>query len=711
MKNFKTQPLLVAMTLVCLSAVQLSYAKAEAETLDTATDQAHEHTEHPKMLSPIQLSPIVVTAQQGNQDNGLIVETDAKQTIQPMPASDGAAYLNSIMGFNSVKNGGTNGDVTFRGMYGSRIKMLTDGTENLGACPNRMDAPTAYISPESFDKITVIKGPQTVQYATPGSAATVLFERVAPTFDQDNPHQGEASVMLGSFSRIDHNVEAALGNDKVYARLNANRSKSDDYQDGDGTTIHSNWERWSSDLALGWTPDADTWFELKAGVGDGESAYAGRTMDGSQFQRESLGLHADKRNFSDVISKLEAQIDYSFNDHVMDNYSLRNAPMTTMMGISMPNEMSMRVTRRTLNSRIAMTSDWDQFNLITGLDSQRNTHAGDMKSAAIPSMNMPLEEDLRFQSYGAFGELNYQVNPHNKVVTGLRFDQVKVDSAENDQVRKDTLPSAFIRLENNQDNGLNSYIGVGHVERSPDYWELYSTSTSYGNSTTDMMGNSSYLMVDKLNNLENEKNTQLDLGFEHQSGKYHSWASAYAGVINDFILVRYNVHSGGHGSSRPLAENVDATIAGGELGVGYNITDRLQTDLSAMYAWGENTTDNTPLPQIAPLEGRLNLRYVTDQYSLGLLWRVVAKQDRISLNEGNIVSYDLQESEAFNTLSLNANYQINPAIGLAFGIDNLLDETYTEHLNKAGASVFGNASNEQFNQTGRNYWARVSMKF
>ena len=176
-------------------------------------------------------------------------------------------------------------------------------------------------------------------------------------------------------------------------------------------------------------------------------------------------------------------------------------------------------------------------------------------------------------------------------------------------------------------------------------------------------------------------------------------------MINDFILVRYN------GNTRPLAENVDATIAGVELGVGYNFTDRLKTDLSAMYAWGENTTDNTPLPQIAPLEGRLNLRYVTDQYSLGLLWRVVAKQDRISLNEGNIVSYDLQESEAFNTLSLNANYQINPAIGLAFGIDNVLDETYTEHLNKAGASVFGYASNEQFNQTGRNYWARVSMKF
>jgi hypothetical protein len=30
-----------------------------------------------------------------------------------------------------------------------------------------------------------------------------------------------------------------------------------------------------------------------------------------------------------------------------------------------------------------------------------------------------------------------------------------------------------------------------------------------------------------------------------------------------------------------------------------------------MYAWGKNTTDDKPLPQISPLEGRLNIRYVT----------------------------------------------------------------------------------------------------
>lgn len=52
---------------------------------------------------------------------------------------------------------------------------------------------------------------------------------------------------------------------------------------------------------------------------------------------------------------------------------------------------------------------------------------------------------------------------------------------------------------------------------------------------------------------------------------------------------------------------------------------------------GKNTTDDKPLPQISPLEGRLNIRYVADKYNLGLLWRAVAEQNRVSLHQGNIV--------------------------------------------------------------------------
>jgi len=681
--TFFLQPLAAAISLACFSSVVFA---AEA-------DSAHI------------LAPIVVTAQQGNDAHGLIVHADPKQPTQPIPAVDGAAYLQSIVGFNQIKNGGANGDVTFRGMFGSRIKILTDGTENLGACPSRMDNPASYVSPESYDKITVVKGPQTVQYAHTGSAATVIFEREPEQLTSAKPYRGQASVMLGSYGRLDQNVEAAVGDETKYARLNANRSIADSYQDGAGKTVPSDWEKWNADLALGWTPNEDTWVELKGGKSDGEAVYAGRSMDGSKFARESLGLHVEKKNIGEVIKKVEAQVDYSYNDHVMDNFRLRTPPTTTMtmhgMKMIVPNKMEMEVTRRTLNARAAMTSEWDKVSLMTGIDSQHNKHGGNMIMYAMPSMNSPFKTNMEFESYGAFGELSYVFNDQHKPVTGARVDQAKIDNLAIDTERKETLPSGFIRIESELAEHVKTYAGLGYVERVPDYWELFSTKYHQSAGTT-------------FADLENEKTVQLDAGYQYEQGAFKSWASVYAGLIQDYILVKYVETKNPKNQKEELkayTRNVDATIAGAEAGVAYQLTDQIQADISAMYAWGENTTDHTALPQIAPLEGRFNLRYVQEKYNLGLLWRVVAAQDRTSYREGNIIGYDLEDSKGFGTLSLNGTYNIQKDLDLSVGIDNVLNKNYAEHLNKLGSSGFGYAATEQFNNIGRNYWARISMKF
>jgi len=667
--KFSLQPLAATICVACYSSTVLAN-----ETMPVQT-----------------MAPIVVTSATGNDANGLIVRADPKQPIQPIPASDGADYLQSIVGFSSVNSGaGTNGDVTFRGMFGSRIKILTDGTENLGACPSRMDSPTSYISPESYDRISVIKGPQTVQYANTGSAATVIFERSPEQFDEDHHYRGQASVLMGSFGRLDHNVEVAAGDEQKYIRLNTNRSVANSYQDGNGNTVPSDWERWNADLALGWTPDENTWVELTGGKADGEAVYAGRMMDGSKFARESLGLRVEKRDVSDVIQKVEGQINYNYNDHVMDNYSLRAKPMM---------EMATNVARKTLNARVAMTSEWDKVKLISGVDTQNNEHSIRKTTDGISYQNLPRITDMEFQSIGAFGELTYDLGNDNQFVTGLRLDQVDVDAMQTNQSRQQLLPSGFLRFENihpEHEDG-KTYIGLGYVERMPDYWELFSPKSGNGNTNT-------------FKNIDTEKTLQLDVGYQHSHGKFNSWASAYAGLINDYVLTTYKP-TGMMGMLEAHSRNVDATIAGAEAGIGYQLTDTIQADVSAMYAWGENTTNNTPLPQIAPLEARVNLRYIQDKYNVGLLWRVVDGQNRISKNEGNIVGYDLQPSAGFSTLSLNGTYNLAEDIDLSVGIDNVLDKTYTEHLNKMGNAGVGLAANEQFNNMGRNYWARISMRF
>ena len=129
--------------------------------LALAADPVDEHAGHVR-----ELSPTVVTAVAPSSP--LTIVTNPKDPRQPVPASDGGDYLKTIPGFALIRNGGTNGDPVLRGMFGSRLNILTNGGMMLGACPGRMDAPTSYISPETYDQLTVIKGPQTVLWG-PGA--------------------------------------------------------------------------------------------------------------------------------------------------------------------------------------------------------------------------------------------------------------------------------------------------------------------------------------------------------------------------------------------------------------------------------------------------------------------------------------------------------------------------------------------------------------
>lgn len=634
----------------------------------------------------VQLTPIVSTAEKGNTANGLIVVLNPKEPTQPIPSVDGAAYLQNVMGFNAVKSAGmVNSDITFRGMFGSRIKVLSDNSENLGACGGRMDAPTSYISPERFDQMTVIKGPETVRFANSGSAATVLFENQPVQFNDGQFYKGQVSTIIGSFGRLDHNVDVAVGQQSYYARLNANRSVSNDYVDGTRKTVHANWEKWNTDLALGWRPTEHTWLEATAGKANGQVAYAGRSMDGTLFERDHLGLRLQQTHINDVIEKIDLQVNYNFNDHVMDNYGLR--PLNRRMA------MTSNVARKTLNERMEVTAHVSDWTLQTGLDHQYNSHS---KRGTRVYKQLPRQKDMSFESFGIFSEASHDFSEQQKLVLGTRVDAITVRDfraakQQFNQKRSQNLPTGFVRLESEFPTlNTKTYVGVGHVQRMPDYWEIFSP--SLGNGSTDAF-----------NTVKTEKTTQLDLGYQYQGQYLNHWASAYAGYVQDFILTQYG--------SATNALNVNAKILGGEFGVGYKFTPHIQTDVSTMYAWGENTTQKRALAQIAPLEARVNLRYVADQYSMGALWRIVAPQHRYSQKQGNVVGYDLGPSHGFATLSLNGAYRWNNGVTLALGVDNMFDRTYSEHLNKLGNANVGFSGTEQINNIGRNYWARIEFKF
>jgi len=399
------------------------------------------------------LEEVVVTAPQSTEP--LTVKTNPKKPRQPVPAHDGADYLKTIPGFSVIRKGGTDGDPVFRGMAGSRLNILLDGEQILGGCGGRMDPPTAYVFPASYDRITLLKGPQTVLYGPGNSAGTVLFERIINRAAQAGT-KADASLMLGSFGRKDEMLDAQTGSASYYLRAGATRSHADDYKDGNGSAVHSRYTRWSTNAALGWTPDDNTRLELTAARSDGKAAYADRGVDGSKFARDNVGLKLDRQHMGGLLDGIEAQVYYNYIDHVMDTYSLRSSA-------TLPSNMmsTMNPDRKTTGGRLVGTfqlAEASEFKL--GLDAQNNEHT--IRSGAAPGYAgdytlKPRVKDAEFKNVGVFGELRQDMTETSRVIAGLRADSwqatdyratvargmTSVTNPTANQTRKETLSSGF----------------------------------------------------------------------------------------------------------------------------------------------------------------------------------------------------------------------------------------------------------------------------
>ncbi|MDD3352303.1 TonB-dependent copper receptor [Zoogloea sp.] len=633
------------------------------------------------------LAEVVVTAP--TMDAPLTVTTDPRAPRQPVPAHDGADYLKNIAGFSVIRKGGTDGDPVFRGMAASRLGILLDGEMILGGCGNRMDPPTAYVFPEAFDRITVLKGPQTVKYGPGNSAGVVLFERSAKV-RKGFESKVEASLLGGSFGRNDQVLRAELGNERYYGELTGTHSHSQDYKDGSGRRVHSYYDRWSISGAVGLTPDQDTRIELSFAKSDGQAAYADRSMDGTQFDRTNVGLKFEKKNLSPLVAKVEAQVYRNYVDHVMDNYSLR--PLSGMRMLSNPD-------RETRGGRIATTLDLSpRSSLETGIDFQENDHT------LRRTLTASRVADMRFQQWGMFGELSHELNAAHRLIGGARIDWTEAKDERSGRSTsgvsdKDTLKAAFLRWENAWNAATTLYAGVGHSERAPDYWER---SKSPAATSSMMTGSASTFLI------KPEKTNQLDTGVIYAAGPVKASLSAFYAKHQDFIQIN-TIRNGSYLTTGAL--NIDATTYGLEADASYQLTPFWKTWGTLAWTHGDNDTSGRPLSQIAPLEGRVGAGYDDKTWSAGALLRLVQGQKRLDPGNGNIVGQDIGASSGFAIVSLNAGYRPRKGTLLTAGVDNLFDKTYAEFISRSGAMVGGFTQTTRVNEPGRTFWLKANLAF
>jgi iron complex outermembrane receptor protein len=179
--------------------------------------------------------------------------------------------------------------------------------------------------------------------------------------------------------------------------------------------------------------------------------------------------------------------------------------------------------------------------------------------------------------------------------------------------------------------------------------------------------------------------------------------------IYPFTIDRRDVNGDGVEDDVRGFRNVDARLCGGEGTAVVKPWGPLSIPLTIAYVRGINTSDDTDLPRIPPLEGRAAARV-----DLGkkLPWwaefggRFVARQSKID--------HDFPESETpgFAVFHLRGGFEAFGRLQIDAGIENLFDQAYTEHLTPWAAAGSGDLQQgDEIPEPGRYFHVGFKLDF
>jgi iron complex outermembrane receptor protein len=663
---------------------------------------------------PVVRGSIDVVAEAPQVPSITTIDTDAMRSSSPI--GDGAEVLRDVPGVSLGRMGGHGLEAVVRGLAETNLNVLVDGAYVHGGCPNRMDPPTSYAASESYDEVVVIRGVQTLRYGGGGVGGTVLYQRHSPVFADELSWRADASV--GSSTILDGPdvaIDAAVGTDRWSLRLLGSSRDQDNYEDGDGNEVRSAFKSKAGTLMLGLRLSDSTHLEASFERTQTDDAlFAGAGMD-SPYDRGSivrLRLFGDPATDAAIRWSVMAYSDTV--DHLMDNYSLRE--------LSAP--MAMRVPSSSDTAGGRAMAEWapSGWRVAVGADWQRNQRDAVRFAGPNPDQVQTVQSimwpDVVTQDVGIFAETTVELSDRVRLTGGLRLDRwdAEARTAETPTMGgsgptplmlwgmyyADAVPSwdqttigGLARVEWSVGQGT-LFGGVSRTARAADASERFLG----GNNPTPMMrwvGNPT---------LDVAVHNQLEIGYE-LSGRVGSLqASLFGDTVEDFIL-----RDRAHGQPDVLRDdgafvyrNVDATRLGGELSGRVPIASRLSLDGSLSYVRIENTSDDRPVAQTPPLEGRIGLVYAADRWSAGATARAAATQTRVDANPMTGSGLDAGETPSWAVLDLRGSLRLGSSFDIVAGVDNVLDDTYATHLNRA--SLFDPVP-VQVNEPGRVLWARL----
>jgi iron complex outermembrane receptor protein len=641
-------------------------------------------------------------------------------------APDSAAILKRVVGANVVSNGPLTGIAQYRGMSRFRVSTQINGATISAGGPNWMDPPLSYAPAAHLESIEVYRGIASVSTGVETIGGAIRANTWRGEFS-DSGVAFRGRIRTGAQS-VNHGemVSAAMSvaGQRHLLKVSALHEAADDAAFADGDILPTEYERDRVDVGYGVRLGRHT---LRIDYGRNETGDGGTPalpMDIGFIDADLLSLGWE---FAGEVLQLTSKLHISDIEHGMTNYHLRQPPM-------MPSMWRQNIATGD-NRGFAVAAQWGAWKF--GLDGHEESHDSDIDNPNNPMFFVVNFNQAQRRLLGVYLEREFTVGDGWLLEFGARYNRVDMDADEvNATPAVMGMPAAVALRDafNNADRDstdhnldwvakfnylanaeLNLYAGVSRKSRVPAYQEKYLWLPMQA--TAGLADGRTY--TGNLD-LDPEVAHELELGFDWQGGGFALSPRMFYRDVSDYIqgtvsssmpavmFVQMMNNMNGTNNARPLQfNNVDATFYGFDLDWRYEINERWWLNGVVNYVRAKRDDVDDDLYRVAAPNAFMAVNYQLPRWHMVLEGFVYDGQDNVSDTNGETVT------SGYGVFNLRGWWRIAEGLKLGFGIDNLADRKYVDHLSGYNR-VSGNpdiALGARLPAFGRSYFARLDYRW
>lgn len=639
-------------------------------------------------------------------------------TVELQPGSGGtldtSELLKHVPGGNVNRNGPLTNLPQYRGSYGNQVNVMVDGVNLKEVGPNAMDTSLSNIPKAVAKSVKVYRGVAPVSSGIETLGGTIETESRKGDFAEKGSIEthGQAStgyswVNAGRYAGLN----ASIANENHLGYFNGTYEKGANYTFTDRQAVRpSGYERSTWGVGYGFNMNDQEFgigYDHKNTINTGTPSLP---MDIKYIRGDVINVNYGGE-FAD-----HYQVDingfYQSSTHQMDNFSLRPPPMVPRMPLMPVGPMNPRVPRFRLQDtlvtaggyRAALTiSDLLSGDLKIGADGDLAEHKATVLDPTAAMFFITNFNNAIRNRYGVFAEWDGKFADQWGLELGIRYNRIEMNAgpvgsslplpppralaarfnaADRHQANNNVDGVAVLRFE--ADENLDLELGFASKTRAPSYQQRYLWIPL---EATGGLADGRIYVGDI--NLKSERSYEVEMAVDWHTDRYYITPAFFYRYVNDYIqglpstdplvlMTSRVIQPGGPG---PLQfSNINAQFIGTDVEMGISVTDSLRFDGILSYVRGTRVgsiSDN--LYRIAPLNGRLKMTYERGDWMAYTEFVGAAKQTSTAAFNGetSTAGYGI-----FNLrLQYQPHYNYVDGLTVAFGLDNIFDKAYTDHLN------------------------------